>query len=101
MCGICGLVSREGIADRDEAVTREMSAALTHRGPDSDGFWSDGAAALAARRLSIIDLEHGDQPIANESGRLHVVQNGEIYNYRALRDRLVRQGHRLKTGSDT
>ncbi len=101
MCGICGLVSREGVDGRDEAVIREMSAALTHRGPDSDGFWSDGAAGLAARRLSIIDLEHGDQPIANESGRIHVVQNGEIYNYRALRDRLVRQGHRLRTGSDT
>ncbi|MCA1682827.1 MAG: asparagine synthetase B, partial [Actinobacteria bacterium] len=101
MCGICGLASREGIDGRDEAVIREMSAALAHRGPDSDGFFSDGAAGLAARRLSIIDLEHGDQPIANETGRVHVVQNGEIYNYRALRDRLVRHGHRLATGCDT
>ena len=101
MCGICGLVSREGVDGRDEHVIRQMSAALRHRGPDSDGFWSDGAAGLAARRLSIIDLEHGDQPIANESGRVHVVQNGEIYNYRALRDRLVRQGHRMRTGCDT
>ena len=101
MCGICGLVSREGVDGRDVAVIREMSAALAHRGPDSDGFWSEGAAGLAARRLSIIDLEHGDQPIANETGRVQVVQNGEIYNYRVLRDRLVRSGHRLKTGCDT
>lgn len=101
MCGICGLVSREGVDGREQAVIRQMSAALAHRGPDSHGFWCDGAAGLAARRLSIIDLEHGDQPIANESGQIHVVQNGEIYNYRALRDRLVRDGHRLKTGSDT
>lgn len=101
MCGICGLVSREGVSGREEAVIRQMSAALSHRGPDSHGFWCDGAAGLAARRLSIIDLEHGNQPIANESGRMRVVQNGEIYNYRALRDRLVRQGHRLETGSDT
>jgi len=101
MCGICGLVSRDGVGGREQAVIREMSAALVHRGPDSDGYWSDGAAGLAARRLSIIDLEHGDQPIANETGRIHVVQNGEIYNYRALADRLVRQGHRLRTGCDT
>ena len=101
MCGICGLVSREGVDGREQAVIREMSAALRHRGPDSDGFWSDGAAGLAARRLSIIDLEHGDQPIANETGTVRVVQNGEIYNYRALRDRLVREGHRLRTGCDT
>jgi len=101
MCGICGLVSRDGVGGREQAVIREMSAALVHRGPDSDGYWSDGAAGLAARRLSIIDLEHGDQPIANETGRIHVVQNGEIYNYRALAERLVRQGHRLRTGCDT
>ena len=101
MCGICGLVSPEGVDGREQAVIRQMSAALAHRGPDSHGFWCDGAAGLAARRLSIIDLERGDQPIANESGQIHVVQNGEIYNYRALRDRLVRDGHRLKTGSDT
>src|SRR5206468_2184870 len=80
MCGICGVVSASGSVDL-ERVAR-MSATLVHRGPDSAGEFADGTAALAARRLSIIDLETGDQPIANEDGTLHVVQNGEIYNYR-------------------
>jgi asparagine synthase (glutamine-hydrolysing) len=78
-----------------------MSATLVHRGPDSDGQVVDGPAALAARRLSIIDLETGDQPIANEEGTVHVVQNGEIYNYRELRARLEHAGHRFVTHSDT
>ncbi len=78
-----------------------MSATLVHRGPDSFGEFSDGDVALAARRLSIIDLETGDQPIANENGTLHVVQNGEIYNYRELRRELERAGHRFRTQGDT
>src|SRR5215210_4710862 len=78
-----------------------MSSTLVHRGPDSFGEFSDRNAALAARRLSIIDLETGDQPIANEDGTLHVVQNGEIYNYRELRHQLERGGHRFRTHGDT
>jgi asparagine synthase (glutamine-hydrolysing) len=78
-----------------------MSAMLVHRGPDSDGQVVDGPTALAARRLSIIDLETGDQPMANEEGTVHVVQNGEIYNYRELRARLKQAGHRFATHSDT
>jgi asparagine synthase (glutamine-hydrolysing) len=78
-----------------------MSAKLVHRGPDSDGAFADGPAALAARRLAIIDLETGDQPIANEDGTVHVVQNGELYNYRELRTELERGGHRLRTHGDT
>ena len=78
-----------------------MSATLVHRGPDSFGEFSDGDVALAARRLSIIDLETGDQPIANEDGTLHVVQNGEIYNYRELRRELERAGHHFRTQGDT
>ena len=78
-----------------------MSATLVHRGPDSFGEFSDGDVALAARRLSIIDLETGDQPIANENGTLHVVQTGEIYNYRELRRELERAGHRFRTQGDT
>ena len=78
-----------------------MSATLAHRGPDSFGEFSDGDVALAARRLSIIDLETGDQPIANEDGTLHVVQNGEIYNYRELRRDLERAGHHFRTQGDT
>ena len=99
MCGICGVVSANGSAD-PERVAR-MSATLVHRGPDSFGEYCDGIAALAARRLSIIDLETGDQPIANEDGTLHVVQNGEIYNYRELRQELERAGHRFRTHGDT
>ena len=78
-----------------------MSATLVHRGPDRSGAYVDGPVVLAARRLSIIDLETGDQPIANEDGTLHVVQNGEIYNYRELRRALERAGHRFRTNGDT
>jgi asparagine synthase (glutamine-hydrolysing) len=99
MCGICGVVSANGSVD-PERVAR-MSATLVHRGPDSAGELVDGLAGLAARRLSIIDLETGDQPIANEDGTLHVVQNGEIYNYRELRRELARAGHSFRTHGDT
>src|SRR5215216_3669620 len=99
MCGICGLASRGGPVDPDRL--RAMSATLVHRGPDSDGHLVDGPVGLAARRLSIIDLETGDQPIANENGTVHVVQNGEIYNYRELRAGLEHAGHRFATRSDT
>jgi asparagine synthase (glutamine-hydrolysing) len=99
MCGICGIASSDGPVDADRVAA--MSATLVHRGPDSFGEFSDGTAALAARRLSIIDLETGDQPIANEDGTLHVVQNGEIYNYRELRAELERSGHRFRTRGDT
>src|SRR6266487_11317 len=78
-----------------------MSDLLVHRGPDSAGEHVDGGVSLAARRLSIIDLEHGDQPIANEDGSVVVVQNGEIYNYPELRDELQRAGHAFRTHSDT
>ena len=73
--------------------SRAMSATLVHRGPDSDGSLRRRARGLAARRLAIIDLETGDQPIANEDGTIHVVQNGELYNYRELRGELERAGH--------
>jgi asparagine synthase (glutamine-hydrolysing) len=99
MCGICGIATTRGRADPDRVA--EMSATLVHRGPDSFGEYVDGAAALAARRLSIIDLETGDQPIGNEDGTVHVVQNGEIYNYRELRRELERAGHRFRTAGDT
>ncbi len=78
-----------------------MSAKLVHRGPDSDGIFAEGQAALAARRLAIIDLETGDQPIANEDSTIHVVQNGELYNYRELRSELERAGHCFRTHGDT
>jgi asparagine synthase (glutamine-hydrolysing) len=99
VCGICGLASRGGAVDLERL--RAMSATLVHRGPDSDGQVVDGPVGLAARRLSIIDLQTGDQPIANEDGTVHVVQNGEIYNYRELRAGLELAGHRFGTHSDT
>jgi asparagine synthase (glutamine-hydrolysing) len=99
VCGICGLASRTGAADPGRL--RAMSSTLVHRGPDSDGELIDGPVGLAARRLSIIDLAGGDQPIANEDGTVHVVQNGEIYNFRELRAELERAGHRFSTRCDT
>src|SRR5262245_4587651 len=78
-----------------------MSATLAHRGPDSEGMLVDGGVGLAARRLAIIDLDSGDQPISNEDGTATVVQNGEIYNYRELRNELERAGHSFRTHSDT
>jgi asparagine synthase (glutamine-hydrolysing) len=99
MCGICGIVSTNGAID--PARLAAMSAMLVHRGPDSDGSLVEDGVGLAARRLAIIDLETGDQPIANEAGTVHVVQNGEIYNYRELRRELERAGHRFTTHGDT
>ena len=99
MCGICGIHERERPADR-ETLAR-MNATLYHRGPDSEGLHVDGRVGLAMRRLSIIDLAGGDQPIFNEDRTIAVVQNGEIYNYRELRDELVARGHRFTTHSDT
>ena len=99
MCGICGIVALRSAPDRERLEA--MSATLVHRGPDSSGLVMQGPAALAARRLSIIDLETGDQPIANEDGMVHVVQNGEIYNYRELRAELERSGHAFRTHGDT
>src|SRR3982751_99716 len=100
MCGICGTASTGRAVDPDRLAA--MSATLVHRGPDSDGMHVDGPVGLAARRLSIIDLETGDQPIANEDRSVHVVQNGEIYNHARLRAELERQGHRMRTDhSDT
>jgi asparagine synthase (glutamine-hydrolysing) len=99
VCGICGIVAANGATVVDRVAT--MSATLVHRGPDSFGEFTEDGVALAARRLSIIDLETGDQPIANEDGTLHVVQNGEIYNYRELRHDLERAGHRFRTHGDT
>lgn len=99
MCGIAGIVSASGPVDPDRLA--EMGATLAHRGPDSDGAWLDGPVGLTARRLSIIDLETGDQPLTNEDGTVVVVQNGELYNYRELRRELEAAGHRFRSQGDT
>jgi asparagine synthase (glutamine-hydrolysing) len=101
MCGICGLVSLDGASGPDPAALAAMNETLVHRGPDSDGSVIDGPAGLAMRRLSIIDLAGGDQPIASEDGRIQVIQNGEIYNYRELMEGLRGRGHTFRTHSDT
>jgi asparagine synthase (glutamine-hydrolysing) len=100
MCGICGIVSRSG-EPIDPGRVDAMCAAMVHRGPDGEGRYNGDGAALGMRRLAIIDLDHGDQPQSNENGTIHVVQNGEIYNYRQLRRELIGRGHRLRSHSDT
>jgi asparagine synthase (glutamine-hydrolysing) len=85
----------------DITVVHQMAETIKHRGPDGDGFYSDTAIALGHRRLSIIDLATGDQPIFNEDRSISIVFNGEIYNYRELREQLIRKGHRFRTTGDT
>lgn len=99
MCGICGMIGR-GMPDRAENLKNMMNA-LLHRGPDGGGSFFDSEAALGFRRLAIIDLDHGMQPMGNEDGRLTLVFNGEIYNYRELGEFLQRRGHRFATQSDS
>jgi asparagine synthase (glutamine-hydrolysing) len=96
MCGIAGFAGFD-----DNALLRQMSASLTHRGPDAEGFYTAPGVGLASRRLSVIDLETGNQPIANESRTVWVVFNGEIYNCDALRADLERRGHVFATRTDT
>ena len=100
MCGIAGIVSqKQQTVDVEEL--RAMCAALVSRGPDDEGTFVKDGAGLAMRRLSIIDLETGHQPVSNEDGSIWVVLNGEIYNYRELRSELERRGHRFSTATDT
>lgn len=100
MCGICGTYDAHGV---DVAALETMAEAIRHRGPDDDGFYfnDDSVVGLASRRLSIIDLSTGKQPISNEDGCIWIVFNGEIYNYPALRDLLLERGHQFKTQTDT
>ncbi len=106
MCGIAGYISRDSLG-RDGRSLRRMAAAIAHRGPDDEGFFettsADGlyAIGLAHRRLSIIDLSTGHQPMGNEDGSIQIVFNGEIYNFRSLREELSGYGHRFATHSDT
>ena len=101
MCGICGIVQPTDGPPVEPLSVCAMARAMRHRGPDDEGFFHEPRAALGARRLSIIDVEGGHQPIANEDDTLVIVFNGEIYNYRELRRFLDRQGHRFRTQTDT
>ena len=100
MCGIVGIVHKGG-RPIDEPLLRKMCEAITHRGPDEDGFYINGPTGLAMRRLSIIDLAGGQQPIANQDRTAWIVFNGEIYNYQKLRSELEKLGHIFHTNSDT
>src|SRR5207245_1129087 len=101
MCGICGILycGEERRVQRDTLA--QMNAHIVHRGPDDDGFFVEGNVGLAMRRLSIIDIRTGQQPISNEDKSLWIVYNGEIYNHRELRSKLEARGHRYRTKSDT
>ena len=103
MCGFCGFTGQ--VVNREE-VLREMAAQITHRGPDSEGYYTAGegagdSVAMGFRRLSIIDLEGGSQPLYNEDGTLVLMFNGEIYNYRTLREELLEKGHVFATQTDS
>jgi asparagine synthase (glutamine-hydrolysing) len=101
MCGIAGVLKFGGSGTVKDSVLRQMCAAMVHRGPDDEGIYAEGAIGLGMRRLSIIDLATGHQPIGNEDGTVWIVFNGEIYNHRALREQLIALGHRFSTHSDT
>src|SRR6266404_7459275 len=100
MCGIAGIVRRDG-APVDRELLARMNEAIRHRGPDEDGFYFSDGVGLGMRRLSIIDLKSGQQPIPNQDRTAWIVFNGEIYNYRELRKQLETLGHTFHTNSDT
>ena len=101
MCGIAGILEFGRDTRANPAALREMCRAITHRGPADEGFYTDGAVGIGMRRLSIVDVAGGHQPISNEDGTLWIVFNGEIYNHLALREQLIARGHRYSTHSDT
>ena len=100
MCGIAGVVGRKG-ETIDAADVRRMCQAIVHRGPDDEGIYAQGPVGLGMRRLSIIDLSGGHQPIHNEDKKIWVVFNGEVYNFPELRTELKGRGHQFYTHTDT
>ncbi|MEO0575365.1 MAG: asparagine synthase (glutamine-hydrolyzing) [Pseudomonadota bacterium] len=101
MCGIAGISGPDAASRWGQPVVKAMTDAIVHRGPDGEGFLAKGDVVLGHRRLSIIDLEGGDQPIFNEDRSIAIVFNGEIYNYKELREDLVKRGYQFATHSDT
>src|SRR5438132_949614 len=101
MCGIVGVLELDGSTSPSRHVLESMATAIAHRGPDERGIWTDGCVGLAARRLRVVDLVTGQQPLVNEDGSIRLVANGEIYNARELRDDLRRKGHLFTTRTDT
>ncbi len=101
MCGICGKFAFENAATVERGLIESMLGTIRHRGPDDQGIYMSSGVGLGHARLSIIDLASGHQPLCNEDGSVWIVFNGEIYNYRELREFLLSKGHRFKTNSDT
>src|SRR5688500_3871007 len=101
MCGIAGIVATHALRPDDRSRVVRMRDVIAHRGPDGAGVFADDRAALGHRRLSIVDLAGGAQPLANEDATIQIVFNGEIYNHADLRPRLEAAGHRYQTRSDT
>src|ERR1700738_2521578 len=101
MCGIAGVVSATRESNITEALVRHMCDQIVHRGPDDEGILVQDGAGLGMRRLSIIDLAGGHQPIFNEDRSISIVFNGEIYNFQELYSQLQSRGHRFTTRSDT
>src|SRR5215470_1246132 len=101
MCGICGQFNFVRNEPVEPATIRRMTGTMVHRGPDDDGYFISGALGLGFRRLSIIDLAGGHQPMSDAEQTVWVIFNGEIYNFRELRAELEGRGHRFRTSSDT
>ena len=101
MCGICGIVGRDAQSEEATSVVRKMMDTLAHRGPDDHGLIKGDNFVFGHRRLAIIDIEHGSQPMQTEDGLVTLVYNGEIYNYLELRQELIREGVKFSTFSDT
>src|ERR1700746_2574138 len=101
MCGICGQFNYSSGEPVDSDVLRRMTRSIAHRGPDDEGFFIAGPVGFGFRRLSIIDLAAGHQPMSDAEQTVWVIFNGEIYNYRELRRELQNKGHQFKTNSDT
>ena len=101
MCGICGILNLRPEVPADRPLLERMNSLLIHRGPDDEGYYVAGPVGLAQRRLAIIDLEGGHQPLSNEDGTIWITCNGEVYNFRELTAELAGRGHRFGTRSDT
>jgi asparagine synthase (glutamine-hydrolysing) len=101
MCGIAGVLYVDSNRQVNRLLLKAIGDSIAHRGPDAEGFWIAPGVGLVHRRLSIVDLETGDQPIGNEDGSIQVIFNGEIYNHQEIRKRLEGKGHRFRTHSDT
>src|SRR5881397_449867 len=101
MCGIVGIVNLDPRETVDEALLKRMRDVLSHRGPDGEGLWIEGPVGFGHRRLAIVDVAGGQQPMANEDQTVWIVFNGEIYNHPTLRPELEARGHRYRTRSDT